>query len=73
MKSGQRDAHLEEYLAKIDGWVTEGRIPAPSKVIPVMRSLQGLQWILPTQQAAEILRNMRTFAQIGRASCRERV
>jgi Pyruvate/2-oxoacid:ferredoxin oxidoreductase delta subunit len=71
MKSGQRDAHLEEYLAKIDGWVTEGRIPAPSKVIPVMRSLQGLQWILPTQQAAEILRNMRTFA-LGNCFCRER-
>lgn len=71
MKAEERDERLEERLAKIDGWLAEGRIPVPSKVIPVMESLAGLQWVLPTQQAAEILRNMRTFAR-GNCFCRER-
>ncbi len=71
MNSEQKDVHLEEYLEKIDNWMTEGRIPISSKVIPVAESLLSLQWILPTQQATEILRNMRTFA-LGNCFCRER-
>jgi ferredoxin len=71
MKPEARDVRLEERLAKIDKWLEEGRIPTNAKVVPVGESLSGLQWILPTQQAAEILRNMRTFA-LGNCFCRER-
>ncbi len=71
MNSEKRDLFLEERLKKIDNWMMEGKIPTPSKIIPVAESLLGLQWILPTQQALEVLRNMRTFAP-GNCFCRER-
>ena len=52
-----------------DGWVKEGKIPSSSKVIPVQQSLAGLQWVLPTQQVLEILRNSRSFA-LANCLCR---
>lgn len=56
------DAFLDERLARSDRWVREGRIPFSSKVIPVHESLSAQQWVLPTAQAVEILRNSRSFA-----------
>ncbi|MBP2641407.1 MAG: ferredoxin-2 [Firmicutes bacterium] len=70
MKSEGKDEFLEERFVKYDTWVKEGKIPSPAKVIPVSESLSGLQWVLPTQQATEILRNMRTFA-LAKCTCRE--
>lgn len=66
-----KDEYLEERLAKFDKWIKEGKIPSSSKVIPVLESLSGLQWVLPTQQVLELLRNMRTFA-LANCTCRER-
>jgi len=71
MTSQDRDVFLEERLGRIDKWLEEGKIPVSAKIIPVSESLSALQWILPTQQAVEILRNMRTFA-LGNCFCRER-
>jgi NAD-dependent dihydropyrimidine dehydrogenase PreA subunit len=71
MDDGDKDQYLEDRLAKFDQWIKEGKIPASSKVIPLQESLSGLQWILPTQQVVEILRNMRTFA-LANCTCRVR-
>ena len=66
-----KDEFLEERLAKTDKWIEDGKIPKSSKVIPLSESLSGLQWVLPTQQVVEILRNMRTFA-LAKCTCRTR-
>ncbi len=58
----QNDSFLEERLAKYDGWYREGKIPFSSKVIPVRESIEGKQWVLPTGQVLEFLRNARSFA-----------
>ncbi len=62
MKKEKRDEELEKRMHKYDRWVREGKIPTSSQVIPVQESLGGLQWVLPTQQVLEILRNSRSFA-----------
>lgn len=62
MREPKDDPELQKRLAVYDQWVREGKIPSSSKVIPVGKSLSGLQWVLPTQQAGEILRNARSFA-----------
>ncbi len=69
MKKEKRDEELEKRLLKFDGWVKQGKIPSSSKVIPVRQSLGGLQWVLPTQQALDILRNSRSFA-LANCVCR---
>lgn len=69
MKAEPRDEELEARLAKYDAWMTEGKIPASSKVIPIRESVCGLQWVLPTQQVLEILRNSRSFA-LANCLCR---
>jgi hypothetical protein len=55
MIKNERDEELEKRLHTYDGWVKEKKIPYSSKVIPVNQSLKFLQWVLPTQQALEIL------------------
>lgn len=69
MRDLKDDPELQKRLAVYDQWLREGKIPCSSKVIPVGRSLGGLQWVLPTQQAGEILRNARSFA-LANCSCR---
>jgi len=69
MDKEQRDEELEKRMIMVDGWVKEGKIPSSSKVIPVQQSLGGLQWVLPTQQVLEILRNSRSFA-LANCLCR---
>lgn len=69
MKREERDEELEKRMHTFDGWVTEGKIPSSSKVIPVQQSLGALQWVLPTQQVLEILRNSRSFA-LAKCLCR---
>ena len=65
------DTHLEERLARYDKWVREGRVPFSSKVIPVGESLATQQWVLPTEQVVEFLRNARSFA-LTDCECRSR-
>jgi len=69
MKIEPRDEELEARLVKYDQWMADGKIPTSSKVIPIKESLCGLQWVLPTQQMLEILRNARTFA-LANCACR---
>jgi Pyruvate/2-oxoacid:ferredoxin oxidoreductase delta subunit len=69
MKKEERDEELEKRLHKYAGWVKEGKIPCSSKVIPVQQSQKCLQWVLPTQQVLEILRNSRSFA-LANCDCR---
>lgn len=69
MKNEERDEELEKRMHMFDGWVKEGKIPCSSKVIPVQESLKVLQWVLPTQQVLEILRNSRSFA-LAKCLCR---
>jgi len=69
MNTELRDEELEKRLCRYDGWVREGKIPSSSKVIPVNQALSGLQWVLPTQQVLEILRNSRSFA-VANCWCR---
>lgn len=69
MKKEKRDEELEKRMHIFDGWVKEGKIPCSSKVVPVQQSLESLQWVLPTQQVLEILRNSRSFA-LAKCLCR---
>lgn len=56
------DAHLEERLARVDGWIREGLISSSSKVIPVGQSLEARQWVLPGAQVLELVRGARSVA-----------
>lgn len=68
--SGQlRDTFLEGRLVRYDAWVQEGKVPFSSKVIPVGESLEAQQWVMPTEQVVEILRNARSFA-VTKCVCR---
>jgi ferredoxin len=70
-KHEPRDEELEKRMHIFDGWVNEGKIPSSSKVIPVRQSVEYLQWVLPTQQVMEILRNSRSFA-LADCLCRKK-
>jgi Pyruvate/2-oxoacid:ferredoxin oxidoreductase delta subunit len=71
-KTGKRgDPYLDKRLARYDRWMQEGRIPFSSKVIPVRESVAAQQWVLPTEQAIELLRNARSFA-LADCACRSR-
>ena len=65
------DEWLEKRLAAYDRWFEEKKVPFTSKVIPIRESLTPMQWVLPTEQALEILRNARSFA-LSRCECRDR-
>jgi ferredoxin len=64
-----KDPPLEERLRRYDRWIAEGRIPFSSRVIPVRESLTTIQWVLPTEQVLEFLRNARSFA-LAACTCR---
>ena len=66
-----KGTHLEERLARYDRWVRERKIPFSSKVIPVRESLATQQWVVPTEQVIEFLRNARSFA-LADCECRSR-
>lgn len=56
------DPFLEKYVAKYDEWLGKRRISFSSKVIPISESLSTKQWVLPTEQAIEILRTAKSLA-----------
>ncbi len=65
------DTYDERRLARYDRWVREGKVPFSSKVVPVGESLAAQQWVLPTEQVLEFLRNARSFALMP-CECRTR-
>jgi ferredoxin len=65
------DGFLEKRLSIYDRWLSEKKVPYASKVIPVGKSLEAKQWVLPNEQAMEFLRNARIFA-LGDCDCRTR-
>jgi len=69
MRYPDGDPYLDDRLERYDRWLNQGRIPTSSKVIPVGASLSQLQWVLPTAQVREILRNARSYA-LTECSCR---
>ena len=63
MKETKRDDEfLRERLDRYDRWLQDGGISYSAKVIPVSESIDGEQWVLPTEQAMEILRHARSVA-----------
>ena len=65
------NTYLERRLTRTNRWVQEGKIPFSSKVIPVRESLPTQQWVVPTEQVLEFLRNARSFALVN-CECRTR-
>jgi len=63
------DPFLEKIIVKYDQWLGAGQISCSSKVIPVSESLQARQWVLPTEQVFEILRNATSVA-LQKCMCR---
>jgi Pyruvate/2-oxoacid:ferredoxin oxidoreductase delta subunit len=62
MKLNNEDLFLEKYLEKYDKWLGAGEIPYASKVVPVSESLEAKQWVMPSEQALEILRRAEKIA-----------
>ena len=62
MKKEAIDTFLQKRLVKYDEWLQEGKISFSSKVVPIGESIDTGQWVLPTEQVFEILRNARSFA-----------
>ena len=56
------DEFLKSFSDKYDKWREEGDFEFSSKVIPVKESLVTQQWVLPSEQVLEILKNARSFA-----------
>ncbi len=63
------DEWLKDRSIKYDAWIKDGKVPFASKVIPIDKSFNSKQWILPTAQALEILKNSRVFLLID-CDCR---
>ena len=64
-----REYYLKKRHEKSIKLIEEKRIPVSSKVIPVMQSFTGIQHILPTEQALQIIKNAQTFA-LADCTCR---
>ena len=41
--------------------MADGKVKITSKVIPIQKSLTAKQWVLPTEQVLQYLRNCRSF------------
>jgi Pyruvate/2-oxoacid:ferredoxin oxidoreductase delta subunit len=62
MEPKKKDSFLEKRLEKYDNWLKAGEIPYASRVVPVRESVETKHWVLPTEQALEILRTAKTIA-----------
>jgi ferredoxin len=56
------DSFLEKRLTRYDDWLRSGQISFSSRVVPVTESLEARQWVLPSEQALEILRQAASVA-----------
>lgn len=63
------DEHLQKILEKYDGWMQEGVIAYAGRIIPVQEAFRPQQWILPTQEALQIVCEARSFA-LADCTCR---
>ncbi len=63
------DSYLTKYANRYDRWLCEDKVAYTSKVIPVKKSLDARQWVMPTQQAISILTQANSFA-LTACSCR---
>ena len=66
-----RNQELTKRLERYDGWVKEGKIPSSSSVIPVGKSLEARQWVLPGAQVMEYINRARTVA-LTECDCRKK-
>ena len=64
------DEFLQKYLNRYETWHKEGTVSYSSQVIPVGTSLGGKQWILPSEQARDILRQARIIG-LQKCYCRQ--
>jgi arginase family enzyme/ferredoxin len=63
------DPYLTGKLVQYDQWLEEGTISYSSRVIPVSESLDPKQWILPSEQAMDILQAAESVA-VQNCECR---
>ncbi len=63
------DSYLTKYSNRYDKWFQEGKVSFTSKVIPIEKSLDAKQWVIPTQQAISILDKANSFA-LTECACR---
>ncbi len=63
------DSYLTKYSNQYDKWLNEGKVTFTSKVIPIDKSLDVKQWVIPTQQAISILTEANSFA-LTACACR---
>lgn len=63
------DPFLDKRIVSYDKWLSKGQISASSKVVPVSESLVAKQWVLPTEQALEILTRANSIA-VQNCECR---
>jgi len=63
------DDFLKERLVKYDTWLDRGQISFSSKIIPTRESLSAQQWVLPSEQVLDILRNAQSIA-VQKCGCR---
>lgn len=68
-RTEENDPFLEKRLIKYDEWLSKGQLSFSSKVVPVLESFDAKQWVLPTEQAMEILSNAKSVA-LQNCECR---
>jgi len=56
------DDFLKERLTKYDTWLDRGQISFSSKIVPIRESFSARQWVLPSEQALDILCNAQSIA-----------
>jgi len=63
------DSYLTKYSNRYDKWMSKTKIGFTSRVIPIKKSLETMQWVMPTQQAISILTQASSFA-LTACACR---
>jgi ferredoxin len=63
------DDFLKDRYEDYQEWIDNGTVQHTSKVIPIKESLEHKQWVLPTEQVLEIIRNADTIA-LTKCDCR---
>ena len=64
------DEYLKTFMARYEEWMDKKLINQSSRVIPVGESLFGVQHVLPSEQASDILRSARLIT-LARCRCRD--
>lgn len=59
------DSWLGERLDKYRGWLDRGEIDYSSKVIPIGESLPPVHWVIPTDQALSLIKDLNPIAVTG--------